>query len=60
MRTERGERGGGGIGEGEGGHGGDGDGGAVDLQSRDLLRAAQHLIKQYRTGALGRFVLDNL
>jgi len=32
---------------------------ASSQPSRDILRAAQYLIKSYRSGALGRFVLDD-
>ena len=56
------------------GHRGDFESGASSLQSigthkeahrethisRDLVRAALHLIKMYRAGSLGRFVLDDL
>ena len=29
-----------------------------EAHARDTLRSAQHLIQQYRCGALGKFVLD--
>ena len=42
---------------GHGSEGGGGGGGAA--READLLRAAHHLIKQFRCGGLGKFVLDD-